>query len=336
VSGRDARVVCLAASPGGHLAELQSAAGAFDGWRRIWVTGESRQAEALRAAGEEVRVLPAWGRDPPGPRAFPANLRAAAQAVRAARPRVVATTGAGHVVPFALLARAAGSRLLLVESMARVTDASLSARILAPFARAVVVQWPEMAAVLPRALVCRPALLEAATATATARREAGEGTFVSVGTRPEPFDRLLAMVDRAVSKGVLPGPVVAQSGASGYRPRSFSASGSLSPDEVSRALERARYVVCHGGAAMVAAAIAAGRRPLVLPRDRAAGEHRTEHQAQLVARLAAAGAVAALRDEIGPGDLRTADEPWSEMGIGTEWPSVEAVLSDEAEAALRG
>ncbi len=144
------------------------------------------------------------------------------------------------------------------------------------------------------------------------------------------------MVDRAVSEGVLPGPVVAQSGASRYRPRSFSASRSLSPDEVSRALERSRYVVCHGGAAMVAAAIAAGRRPLVLPRDRAAGEHRTEHQAQLVARLAAAGAAVALRDAIRPGDLRAADKPWSDVEIGSEWPSVEAVLSDEAEAALRG
>jgi UDP-N-acetylglucosamine:LPS N-acetylglucosamine transferase len=248
----------------------------------------------------------------------------------------VATTGAGHVVPFALLARATGSPLLLVESMARVTDASLSARILAPFARAVVVQWPEMAAVLPRALVCRPALLEAATATATAPREAGEGTLVSVGTRPEPFDRLLAMVDRAVSEGVLPRPVIAQSGASGYRPRSFSATSSLSPDEMSSALEKARYVVCHGGAAMVTAAIAAGRRPLVLPRERAAGEHRTEHQAQLVARLAAAGAVVALRDEIGPPELRAADQPLSNVEIGSDWPSVEAVLSDEAEAALRG
>ena len=106
---------------------------------------------------------------------------------------------------------------------------------------------------------------------------------------------------------------------------------------MSRALERARYVVCHGGAAMVAAAIAAGRRPLVLPRDRAAGEHRTEHQAQLVARLAAAGAVVALRERDRHRRIcAPPTSPGRTLEIGSEWPSVEAVLSDEAEAALRG
>jgi UDP-N-acetylglucosamine transferase subunit ALG13 len=327
------RVAWLAASPGGHLAELRAAAGAFDGWRRIWITGVSGQADELRGAGEEVRVLPAWGRDPPGPRGLPSNLRAAARVTRELRPGVVATTGAGLVVPLALMARAVGSRLILVESMARVSDTSLSARILAPVSTAVIVQWPEMRDTFRRARVCRPALLESSIA---GPREHGEGTFVAVGTRPEPFDRLLAMVDRAVSDGLLPMPVVAQSGVSGYRPASYSARPSMAPEEVARQLRGARYVVCHGGAAIISEAIAAGCRPLVLSRLRAAGEHRTEHQGQLVQKLAAAGAVVALGDAISEEDLRAADAPRRPAAIGREWPSVEKTLRDEAEAALRG
>lgn len=321
------RPVCLAASPGGHLAELQAVAGAFAGRRRVWVTGASGQAEALRAAGEEARVLPAWGRDPPGLRGFPPNVRAATGLVRALRPALVVTTGAGLVVPFALAARLAGSELVLVESMARVLDASLTGRILAPLARVVLVQWPEMARVYRRARVCRPALLE--RRGGDARAAAGRGTFVSVGTRPEPFDRLLAMADRAVTSGALPEPVVAQSGASSYRPVSFSATPWLAPEEVSRAVGAARCVVCHGGAAMVAAAIGAGRRPLVLPRLRARGEHRTEHQAQLVDRLAARGAVVALREEIGEREVRLAAEPWTAPFVGRGVPSVEEALMRE-------
>ena len=182
-------------------------------------------------------MLPAWGRDPPGLRGLGPNLRAAARAVRDARPLLVATTGAGLVVPFALMARGAGARLVLVESMARVTDASLTARILAPLAGAVVVQWPEMREVLRGARVCRPALLDAAGGEAPGpdgARDRGQGTFVSVGTRPEPFDRLLAMVDRSVARGLLPRPVVAQSGVSRYRPRSYSTRPWMAPDELSR------------------------------------------------------------------------------------------------------
>lgn len=326
-------LVCLAASPGGHLAELQAVAGAFDHWRRVWVTGPSPQADALRRKGEEVRMLPAWGRDPPGIRGFVPNLRAAARIARVCRPRLVVTTGAGLVVPLVLMTRASGSQLVLVESMARVSDASLTARILAPLARAVLVQWPDLGGALRGARVCRPALLESAPVGSADVR--GEGTLVSVGTRPEPFDRLLALVDRAVASGVLPLPVVAQSGASTYRPVSYSARPSLPPGDLARALREARYVVCHGGAAMVSAAIGAGRRPLVLPRLRAAGEHRTEHQAQLVAKLAAVGAVVPVGDEIGPAELMAADAPWSGAGLAGERPSVESVLRAEADALLR-
>lgn len=322
--------VCLAASPGGHLAELRDAAGAFHSWRRTWVTGASSQADELHDAGEDVRLLPAWGRDPPGMRGVVPNLRAAARALRASRPRLVVTTGAGLVVPFALMARASGSDLVFVESMARVVGASLTGRLLAPFAGTVIVQWPEMEAVFRRARVCRPMLLEPAPTGEAAAP--GDGTFVSVGTRPEPFDRLLEMVDRSVADGVLPPPVVAQSGSSAYRPSSYRATPWLGSGEFARSLEGARYVVCHGGAAMVSAAIASGRRPMVLARRRAAGEHRTEHQEQLVERLAAAGAVVALREDITEEELHAADEAWSGAGLDERLPSVETALREEVEA----
>jgi UDP-N-acetylglucosamine transferase subunit ALG13 len=214
--------------------------------------------------------------------------------------------------------------------MARVTGASLTGRIMAPLARAVLVQWPEASRIYRRATVCRPALLEAGAVDGHAP---GSGTFVSLGTRPEPFDRLLEMVDHAVARGTLPQPVVAQSGASRYRPESFSTTTWMTPAEVERAIAGARYVVCHGGAGMVSAAIAAGRRPLVLPRARAAGEHRTEHQGQLVEKLAASGAVVALGDEIGESELRLADSPARDEGT-QRLPSVEEVLRAELAAVF--
>lgn len=320
--------MCLAASPGGHIAELLVARGAFAGFRRVWVTGRSRQAEALRAEGEEVALLPPWGRDPPGLRGFPANIAASRRLVAEHRPAAVVTNGAGLVVPFAVIARARGSRLLVGETMARVTDLSLSVRILAPLSAALFVQWPE--ATRKGAVVCRPVLLQSRTTGSSA----GEGTFVLVGTRPEPFDRLLAAVDRAVENGLLPTPVTAQSGTATYRPASYAAEAWMAPEEVEERLGSARYVVCHGGTGIVAAAIAAGHRPLVMARRRAAGEHRTEHQGQIVERLAAAGAVVPLQGEITAAAVRRADQPPEGETAPHPGPSLEDALRRELVEAL--
>ena len=330
-AGPDYGTVCIAASPGGHIAELQAVRGAFDGFRRVWVTGASKQADALAGAGEEVCVLPSWGRDPPGLRGLLPNLRAARRLVGVYQPDVVVTNGAGLIVPFALLSRLRGSELVLIETMARVTRWSLTGRILAPFSRALLVQWPEMRHGHRRAVVCRPALLEARRPAAD---RPGEGTFVSVGTRPEPFDRLLAIVDRAVGSGTLPRPVIAQAGTSRFRPTTFSPRPWMAPEEVQEALRTARYVVCHGGTGMIAAAIGAGRRPLVLARRKAAGEHRTEHQQQIVDRLAAGGFIVALREEIGEAEVRRADAPPARLPPGRDGRWLEETLREELLAAL--
>ena len=73
----------------------------------------------------------------------------------------------------------------------------------------------------------------------------------------------------------------------------------MPPEEVDRRSGPRGYVVCHGGAAMVSAAIAGRSSPAGAA---AATRHRrapTEHQAQLVRKLAAAGAVVELHDAIG-------------------------------------
>jgi UDP-N-acetylglucosamine--N-acetylmuramyl-(pentapeptide) pyrophosphoryl-undecaprenol N-acetylglucosamine transferase len=271
----------------------------------VWVTGASEQANALRASGEEVETLPPWGRDPPGARGLLPNLRAARRVAVRHRPDLVVTNGAGLVVPFVLMARLLGSDVIVIETMARITQWSLTGKLLRPFADTVVVQWPEMRRGR-RTVVCRPALLEAAGSRPA---PPGHGTFVSVGTRPEPFDRLLAMVDRAVGRGLLPMPVIVQSGSSSYRPAHYETTSSMTPRQVADALAGSRHVICHGGAGMVAMTVAGGKRPMVLARRRAAGEHRTEHQQQLVDKLASEGAIVALEEEIGEDELRQAERP---------------------------
>jgi UDP-N-acetylglucosamine:LPS N-acetylglucosamine transferase len=60
------------------------------------------------------------------------------------RPRIIITTGAGLSVPIFIWGKLFGSKLIFVESRARIYSKSLSGKFLAPLCDKVIVQWPEM------------------------------------------------------------------------------------------------------------------------------------------------------------------------------------------------
>jgi UDP-N-acetylglucosamine:LPS N-acetylglucosamine transferase len=138
----------LVCSPGGHLLQLVSLRDAWSSHRRAWVTLDKSDARSLL---EGERVVYAHGPTNRSVANLLRNLGLAWTVVRRLRPRVVLTTGAGVAVPFAWVARALGARVVYVESVTRIDEASLSCRLIRPVADRVYVQWPELAARLPGA-----------------------------------------------------------------------------------------------------------------------------------------------------------------------------------------
>jgi beta-1,4-N-acetylglucosaminyltransferase len=133
----------LVCSSGGHLLQLVGLQDAFGAYERLWVTFDKPDARALL---EGERVVHAHG---PTNRNVPnllRNMRLAEEVIRHERPSAILTTGAGVAVPFAWLGRAAGVPTVYVESVTRMEELSLSARLIAPVARRTYVQWPELVA----------------------------------------------------------------------------------------------------------------------------------------------------------------------------------------------
>jgi UDP-N-acetylglucosamine--N-acetylmuramyl-(pentapeptide) pyrophosphoryl-undecaprenol N-acetylglucosamine transferase len=317
-------VLCLAATPGGHLDLLLALRACFEPYDRVWVVAEGDSAEALRRDGEAVRVLPRFHG------LSPRNTLLAARSLRPAlaeRPMTVVTSGSGSVVPFCVAARAGGARIIFIETMARVLDGSDAGSVLSRIAAAVLVQWPELLRVYPDAAVGRPALLEGVDGDRAPRHD-GEGTFAAVGTHIDPFDRMLAAVDDAVGRAVLPAPGIAQAGVATYRAEHIETTPFLPPHEIDARIERARYVVCHAGSGIVARTLAAGRRPLVMARLHRYGEHVDDHQLQLAAKLGEAGLVVPVEGRIEPHHLELADARLRPATSISERPSLAALLTD--------
>ena len=313
--------VHLVASGGGHLDLLRDVADVFAGHARTWVTVSGRAAAALRESGERVLEVPPFDRRNKGT----ANLRASVRLAARERPELVVTSGAGIAVAFTGVARAREARVVFVETMARVRDSSVSGRILARLAERTLVQWEEMATVHPRAVTCRPALLEHVASEPTER---GRGTFVALGTHHQPFDRLLALVEQGARDGILPAPVFAQAGASSAAaPRGIEAVTTLPKQDLLERVRSSAVVVCQAGAGIAAAALRAGRRPLVLPRLARFGEHVDDHQEQLAGKLAALGLAIPVDERITDADVAAAAAPIQVPGWPPEMPSLASALS---------
>ncbi len=132
----------LVCSPGGHLLQMLRLRPAWQHLQTTWVTLEAADSSHLL---RDSSVVFANGPTNRSLRALLANLRLAWRIVRRERPQVILSTGAALAVPFFLVGKLHGCRLVYVESLTRTDNLSLAGRIVYPLASAFFVQWPDAA-----------------------------------------------------------------------------------------------------------------------------------------------------------------------------------------------
>tara|TARA_Y100000310_G_scaffold322826_1_gene382380 strand:- start:781 stop:1266 length:486 start_codon:yes stop_codon:yes gene_type:complete len=104
--------------------------------------------------------------------------------------------------------------------------------------------------------------------------------FVTLGTHPQNFDRLLKEVDLLVEKGKIKEKVFCQIGHSSYKPKSEFARF-LTLDEFNKKLSEANIVITHAGEGNIGLCKNLGKKMIVIPRRKEFGEHTNDHQLEL-------------------------------------------------------
>lgn len=134
--------VLLVCSPGGHLQQMLALEPAWRGMDRAWVTLPGADVGYL-LADEDVTL----GHGPTNRsiRRLVLNLGLAWRLLRRDRPDAILSTGAGLAVPFFLVGKLLGIRLVYVESVTRTETISLSGRLVYRLADRFFVQWPQAA-----------------------------------------------------------------------------------------------------------------------------------------------------------------------------------------------
>ncbi len=135
--------VLLVCSPGGHLQQMLALEPAWRDFDRAWVTLPGADSTSLLKDEADVTL----GHSPTNRslKNLARNTVLAWRLLRRWRPDAILSTGAGLAVPFFLIGRLFGIRLVYVESVTRTESLSLSGRLVYRLASRFFVQWPAVA-----------------------------------------------------------------------------------------------------------------------------------------------------------------------------------------------
>lgn len=106
--------------------------------------------------------------------------------------------------------------------------------------------------------------------------------FVTVGTHEQQFNRLVKAVDILVRDGVISEPVFQQTGYSNYVPEYCEYSQFVPAKRMKELMQQADVIITHGGPSSFIEAMAAGKVPVVVPRQSKFDEHVNDHQVDFV------------------------------------------------------
>jgi UDP-N-acetylglucosamine transferase subunit ALG13 len=116
--------------------------------------------------------------------------------------------------------------------------------------------------------------------------------FATVGTDHHQFGRLVDWLDRWLEANVEDGVTALVQIGTSPRPRRARSVAYLRYDDMEETMRRACAIVTHGGPGSIMLASWLGKRPIVVPRRAALGEHVDNHQVMFTERLAETGTIA--------------------------------------------
>lgn len=275
----------LVASTGGHLTQLITLAHRIRDLGDVtWVTFDGPQSRSL-LAGHAVEFVPYM--EPRGYRALLKNLPLARRILRSHRPTRVVSTGSGIALAFLPFARYVGAEAHYIESATRVRGPSRTGELLQRSKRVHLhTQHPQWA---DDRWSYRGSVFDGFEYETGPERSI-ERVVVTLGTMETYGFRRL--VERLAA--VLPpdAEVTWQVGATDVTGLGLDADVELPAEQLHAAIRSADLVVAHAGTGTALSCLELGRRPLLVPRTAAHGEHVDDHQHQTAEYLAARGLVA--------------------------------------------
>ena len=257
--------LALVCTIGGHFEQLTNLSDLYDHYDHFWITNHNKQTVSQLADERRYFVPQAHYKKP---WTYLQQLPGIFRILIQEKPTHIISTGSGRTafVPY-LLSWAMRIKFLYVDTFSRVKGYSKFGTFLLKIGHPFFSQWEDRKNRRVRHI--GPIFKQAPEVS---KNPEADYIFVAVGTRTEPFTRLLEAVDKLVQKGTILHKVIIQGGHTHYPSEHIEVFDFCTPDEIDELIQHARFVITQESAGIGTKCLKFNTKFIVMPRDYQFGE----------------------------------------------------------------
>lgn len=120
--------------------------------------------------------------------------------------------------------------------------------------------------------------------------------LILLGTQNNSFIRLLNAVEKCIDEGIIKEEIVAQIGNTKFNTEKMTLKNFCSQEEIENLIDRANFVITHGGVGSIITCIKRSKKVIAVPRLKKYKEHVNDHQLQIVESLSQEGYIIGLKE----------------------------------------
>ena len=257
--------VALVCTRGGHFEQLTNLSDFYNCYNHFWITNRNQQTES-HLKEEKVYYIEMGHFKKPWTYLY--QIAPVLSIFVRERPTHVVSTGSGRtaLVPF-LLSRIFRTKFIHIDTFSRVKGHSKFGEFLLKTRSRIYTQWPDSRN--RNAIYIGPILRKQES---FAKCHNANYIFVTLGTRDEPFSRLLQAVEDLLKEGIIKEKVVVQAGHTKYSSDCLEIFDFCGAEKIDDLIKNANYVITQESAGIGTQCLKYKTKFIVMPRDYRYGE----------------------------------------------------------------
>ena len=257
--------IALVCTRGGHFEQMTNLSDFYNCYNYFWITNRNKQTESQLGKERAYYIEMAHFKKP---WTYLYQVVPMLKIFAREKPTHVLSTGSGRTafIPF-LLSRLLKVKFIYIDTFSRVHGHSKLGTFLLKTRNKIYTQWEDPQN--GKAIYIGPIFKQQENYN---KNNNSKYIFVTLGTRDEPFTRLLKGVEDLVKKGIIKEKVIVQAGHTKYSSDYVEVFDFCTPEKIDELILNARYVITQESAGIGTQCLKYGTRFIVMPRDYQFGE----------------------------------------------------------------
>jgi beta-1,4-N-acetylglucosaminyltransferase len=257
--------IALVCTRGGHFEQMTNLSDFYNCYNHFWITNRNKQTESQLKKERAYYIEMAHFKKP---WTYLYQMAPVLKIFAREKPTHVISTGSGRTafLPF-LLSRVLKIRFIYIDTFSRVNGHSKFGVFLLKTRNKIYTQWEDPQN--EKAIYIGPIFNHQENYN---KCHDSKYIFVTVGTRDEPFTRLLTGVEDLAKRGTIKEKIVIQAGHTKYNSDYAEVFDFCMPEKIDEFISIARYVITQESAGIGTQCLRYRTRFIVMPRDYQYGE----------------------------------------------------------------